>query len=190
LIQRAGIGAVRFRALLDFFGNAQTAWHAPTDALANAGLSERVIQNLVQVRSQVSLEKIWQHIQTLGIQVLTWEDNGYPRHLHEIDQPPPVIYSRGSFTPEDEWAVAVVGTRRMTVYGRQVEEIASVLARNGVTVVSGWRAAGCSRHQAALNAGGARSARQRRHCIYPPEKLADQIIHQGAGSAIRTRYTT
>ena len=181
-----GIGAVRFRALLDYFGDAAIAWNAPIEALTNVGLSERVIQNLVQVRSQVSLEKIWHNIQAQGIQVLIWEDEQYPRHLLEIDQPPPVLYLRGALQSEDEWTVAVVGTRRMTVYGRQVaEDIATVLASSGVTVVSGLaRGVDAVAHQAALNAGGRTIAVLGSGVdrIYPPEnrRLAEQIMQRGA----------
>jgi DNA processing protein len=115
-----GIGAVRFRTLLDFFGSAEMAWQAPADALREAGLSQKLVENLVKVRSQVLLEKVWERMQAQGIQVLTWDDEAYPRRLKEIDQPPPVLYLRGRLIPEDEWAVAIVGTRRITAYGRQV----------------------------------------------------------------------
>jgi len=57
---------------------------------------------------------------------------------------------------EDDWAVAVVGTRRVTPYGRQVaDELGRFLAQNGVTVVSGLaRGVDAIAHQAALQAGG------------------------------------
>jgi DNA processing protein len=106
--------------------------------------------------------------------------------LKEIDQPPPVLYCLGEYLPEDEWAVAIVGTRRISPYGRQVtEEIASHLARNGVTVVSGLaRGVDGVAHQAALNAGGRTLAVLGSGVdrVYPPEhrRLADQIIARGA----------
>ncbi len=181
-----GIGAVRFRALLDFFGDPAIAWQAPTDALQNAGLSPKIIENLVKLRRQVSLEQIWERIQAQGIQVLTWDDAEYPRLLKEIDQPPPVLYLRGSLQSSDEWAVAVVGTRRITPYGRQVgEEVGRVLAQNGITVVSGL-AVGVDTvaHQSALKAGGRTLAVLGSGVdhIYPPSnrRLADEIITQGA----------
>ena len=88
--------------------------------------------------------------------------------------------------PEDEWAVAVVGTRKVTAYGRQVtEEVASALARNGVTIVSGLaRGVDSIAHQAALNAGGRTLAVLGNGVdrVYPPEnrKLATQIMEHGA----------
>src|ERR1035437_8443499 len=93
---------------------------------------------------------------TQFIQVLTWDDELYPRRLKEIDQPPPVLYMRGELIPEDFWSVAVVGTRRISSYGRQVaDELAMFLANHGVTVVSGLaRGVDAIAHQAALKGGG------------------------------------
>jgi DNA processing protein len=104
----------------------------------------------------------------------------------EIDQPPPVLYLRGQLLPEDSWAVAIVGTRRVTSYGRGIaEEIASFLVSNGITVVSGLaRGVDACAHQAALQAGGRTLAVLGSGVdrIYPPEhrRLADRIIEQGA----------
>lgn len=181
-----GIGAVRFKALLDFFGDPAVAWHAPADALSAAGLSPKIIENLNQVREGINLEKVWERMQTQGITCLTWEDENYPRHLKDIDQPPPVIYVRGELVPEDDWAVAVVGTRKNSSYGRQVtEEIASFLAQNGVTVISGLaRGIDAIAHQAALKAGGRSIAVLGSGVdhIYPPENrsLAEEMITHGA----------
>ena len=65
-----GIGSVRFQALLDYFGDPQLAWHAPASALQAAGLSSKVVENLVTLRSSVSLERVWEGIQAQGIHVL------------------------------------------------------------------------------------------------------------------------
>jgi DNA processing protein len=181
-----GIGSVRFKMLLEAFGNAEAAWNASPEALLNAGLSHKIVESFQRVRKGVSLEQVSERLSTLNVQVLTWEDEEYPRHLKEIDQPPPVIYLRGSLAPEDEWAVAIVGTRRVTAYGRQVaEDVATTLAHNGVTIVSGLaRGVDSIAHQAALNAGGRTLAVLGNGVdrVYPPEnrKLADQIMEQGA----------
>ena len=181
-----GIGAVRFRNLLDAFGDAETAWHASPEALRGTGLSAKVVENLCQLRAQVDLEQIWARIQAQAIQVLTWEDAEYPRRLKEIEQPPPVLYLRGELKLEDEWAVAIVGTRRITAYGRQVaEEVSGTLARNGITVVSGLaRGVDAVAHQAAVHAGGRTLAVLGSGVdrIYPPEnvRLAEQIASHGA----------
>jgi DNA processing protein len=181
-----GIGAVRFRGLLESFGDAQTAWQASAEDLRQAGLSQKIVENLLQLRSQVSLDKVWERLQQNQVVVLTWKDDQYPRRLKDIDQPPPVLYLRGSIDDKDEWAVAVVGTRHVTAYGRQVtDEVSGTLARSGVTVVSGMaRGVDTLAHQAALNAGGRTLAVL--GCgvdvVYPPEnrRLAAQIIEHGA----------
>jgi DNA processing protein len=180
-----GIGSVRIRNLLDHFGNLAMAWDAPSDALQASGLSAKLAENIIQLRRQVDLAAIWDRIEKQQITVLTWEDVGYPARLKEIEQPPPILYLRGHLAQEDSWAVAVVGTRRVTSYGRQVaEELGAYLARNGVTVVSGLaRGVDAIAHSAALAAGGRTLAVL--GCgvdrIYPPEHrhLAEQVIAHG-----------
>jgi DNA processing protein len=181
-----GIGAVRLKGLLEFFGSLELAWQAPADALVNAGLPPKIVETLLTVRRQVDLPRIWDRLQTQGIQVMTWEDDLYPRRLKEIDQPPPVLYVRGEILDEDSWSVAIVGTRKITVYGRQVtEELAGFLARRGITVVSGLaRGVDGVAHEACLKAGGRTIAVLGNGVdrVYPPEHqhLADRIRAQGA----------
>jgi DNA processing protein len=181
-----GIGSVRFKALLDSFGTPEAAWNASSDAWLQAGLSQKIVESFQCVRNGVSLDQIWNRIQSLGVEVLTWDDETYPRHLKEIDQPPPILYVRGSLIPEDEWAVAIVGTRRVTAYGRQVaEDVATALAHSGVTIISGMaRGVDSIAHQAAVNAGGRTLAILGNGVdqVYPPEnrRLADQIMEHGA----------
>ncbi len=70
--------------------------------------------------------------------------------------PPPVLYLRGGLATEDGLAIAVVGTRLVSSYGRQVTEaIVPELARSGVTVVSGLaRGVDSLAHRLALDSGG------------------------------------
>jgi len=181
-----GIGAVRFQRLLERFGSGESAWHAAPVDLAGAGLSRKMIERLVALRQKVDLPQLWDQIHAKDIKVLTWLDEAYPQRLKEIEQPPPVLYLRGDLSPEDTWSVAIVGTRRVTPYGRQVtEEIASFLAANGVTVVSGLaRGVDAIAHSAALKAGGRTLAVLGSGVdkIYPPENrgMADQIREHGA----------
>lgn len=181
-----GIGAVRFRRLLDAFGSARAAWEAPEESLLESGLPESVCRNLAGLRSRLDVAASWEQIRARGIEVLTWEDAAYPERLGALEQPPPVLYLRGAILPEDAWAVAVVGTRRVTRYGRQVaEEIGAALARQGITVVSGLaRGVDGIAHRAALQAGGRTIAVLGSGVdhIYPPEhrRLAEEIITAGA----------
>jgi DNA processing protein len=181
-----GIGAARLRRLIDYFGGIEAAWGASRASLLAAGLSEKLVEHFLLVRAGVSLDQLWDRIQVSGIEVLTWEDEDYPKRLLEIDQPPPVLYVRGSLLPEDDWSVAVVGTRRITGYGRQVaEEITAFLAHNGVTVVSGLaRGVDSVAHKSAIDAGGRTIAvlGSGVDLVYPPEhrRLAEAVIQHGA----------
>ena len=181
-----GIGAVRMQALIQHFGNLEVAWGAAPIELARAGLGGKVIERIIQARQNVDLEKLWAKIEAQGIKILTWEDETYPQRLKEIDQPPPVLYFRGDYLPDDLFAVAIVGTRRVTPYGRQItEELTGYLAANGITVVSGLaRGVDAIAHQTALKAGGRTigvlgSGVDK---IYPPEHrgLAEKMTAQGA----------
>jgi DNA processing protein len=181
-----GIGAVRMQALIQHFGDLELAWRATPIELARAGLGGKVIERIVQARQNVDLDKLWTKIESQGIKILTWEDETYPQRLKEIDQPPPVLYIRGDYLPEDLFAVAVVGTRRVTAYGRQItEELAAYLASNGITVISGLaRGVDAIAHQTALKAGGRTigvlgSGVDK---IYPPEHrgLAEKMMGSGA----------
>ena len=120
------------------------------------------------------------------MQVLTWQDDAYPPQLRHIHSPPPLLYVKGELWPEDEWAVAMVGTRRSTVYGKEAARtLAANLARNGVTIVSGLaRGIDAQAHRAALEAGGRTIAvlGSGIDIIYPPEhkKLTQAVIENGA----------
>ena len=98
----------------------------------------------------------------------------------------PSYYIRGEVTEADEWAVAVVGTRRPTPYGRQAaEELTLGLAQSGITVISGLaRGVDAIAHRAALEAGGRTIAVLAcgLDLVYPPEhsRLALEITQRGA----------
>lgn len=182
----SGIGPVRFKRLLEHFQDAGSAWQASQSELQAAGLDSRSIEALLATRRSLSLDSEVARLAQEGATVLTWEDEGYPSRLRQIHSSPPLLYVRGEIRPQDEWAVAVVGTRAATRYGRQmVEEIAGDLARSGITVVSGLaRGIDSLAHRAALRAGGRTIAvlGSGIDIIYPHEHrdLADKIIERGA----------
>ena len=182
----AGIGPVRVQALLDTFSDLSVAWQASPAQLRDAGLDRRSLDNLLKARAALSLDRELEKVQRAGVQLLTWDDEGYPSHLRNIYDPPPLLYVRGELRPEDDWAVAVVGTRRATVYGKEAtRQLAGGLSRSGITIVSGLaRGIDAQAHRAALDAGGRTIAVL--GCgvdvIYPPEhrNLAAEIIQHGA----------
>ncbi|HWP29925.1 MAG TPA: DNA-processing protein DprA [Chloroflexota bacterium] len=186
LTRVVGIGPARFQRLIAQFGSAERAWKADGIALLRAGLDERSAQALLALRRRVDPAGEERRLAALGASALTLEDEHYPASLRTIADPPPVLFVRGTLQPTDEWAVAIVGTRRATPYGRQVAEyLATALARAGITVVSGLaRGIDACAHRAALAAGG-RTIAVLAHgldTVYPPEHapLAREIVASGA----------
>ena len=182
----SGIGPVRVRSLVQTFGGIEAAWKAPAEELRRVGLGEKLVQRLVEARSALDLANELGRVQQLGLQVLPMDDPQYPAPLKEIESPPLVLYLSGQLVPQDEWAAAIVGTRRATPYGKAVTaELAGGLAASGVTVVSGLaRGIDGIAHQAALEAGGRTLAvlGSGLDHIYPPEhrNLAHSIASNGA----------
>ena len=181
-----GIGPARLTALLETCGSIAAAWKAPIQSLQAAGLDRRSIENLLAARQHLDPQAELEKVISRGYRVFGWDDDGYPANLRQIPQAPPLLYMRGQLEQQDELAVAVVGTRRVSPYGREVAgELGASLARHGVTVVSGL-ALGVDTiaHQSALDAGGRTVAVLGSSVdhIYPARnrRLAMQIIEQGA----------
>jgi DNA processing protein len=179
------IGPARFARLREQFGAIQAAWRAPQSELS-AALDQRAVESLLRTRA--SLDPIAEHerVSRLGISVVTVADREYPRLLAQIPAPPPVLYVKGALLPEDDAALAIVGTRRSTSYGREVAaRFAADFAEAGLTVVSGLaRGVDAAAHEASLRAGGRTIAvlGSGVDIVYPPEhkNLAAQIVEHGA----------
>ncbi len=151
----SGVGPVRTDQLLDHFGALADAWAASPGELGRL-LDKRTLGRMVLVRREGQLDRVIERMDQTGIRAVIRTDPDYPERLVEIPAPPPVLYVRGEIVPADRHAVAIVGTRRMTAYGRDMTaRIAAGLAEAGVTVVSGL-AMGVDgvAHRAALEAGG------------------------------------
>jgi DNA processing protein len=180
------VGRVRFSQLEDHFGSLAAAWYAPVGELRSAGLDPSAARACLAARQHVEPDAELELLQRHGVEAITWHDTAYPRQLLEVFDRPPVLFVRGKLTAADQWSVAVVGTRRVSVYGRQAaEEISRGLAASRVTVVSGLaRGVDAIAHRAAIEAGGRTIAVLAcgLDMVYPPEhkRLAEQIIEQGA----------
>jgi len=123
-----------------------------------------------------------------NIKKITLSDSNYPRLLKEISDPPQVLYLKGEIKKEDETAIAIVGTRNYTSYGKRIaEEITSDLVERGITIISGL-AKGIDTfvHKTALEKGGRTIAVLGSgidlKSLYPASNrgLAEKIINNGA----------
>lgn len=184
-----GVGAAKLQALRDYFGALEDAWRADVGQFKALGLDQRTIESIVSTRAALDLERVMQTLAQRGVQVLTLDAPAYPAQLREVPNAPPVLYVQGELGEVDRWAVAVVGTRQLTAYGRQMaREITRGLVQNGITVVSGLaRGIDSIAHATAVEAGGRTLAvlGSGLDCIYPTEnrQLAAQIT-DGHGALI------
>jgi DNA processing protein len=180
-----GIGRVRLAQLENYFGSLKSAWKAPSGELRKSGIDSVGIRAIGKYRPDISPDDVMEKLERYGVKVVTCQEPEYPSRLKEIYDYPPVIYLRGNLLPEDEWCLAVVGTRRATVYGKQVTgEIVSDLVRSKITIVSGLaRGIDTIAHRAALDAGGRTLAvfACGLDIVYPGEneRLARDIMEQG-----------
>ncbi|MDD5421851.1 MAG: DNA-processing protein DprA [Candidatus Omnitrophota bacterium] len=127
----------------------------------------------------------------MAIRKITIDDKLYPKNLWNIHKPPKALYVNGSFAEQDEIAVALVGSRRASIYGLEMgEKLGYELASRGVTVVSGMaKGIDSSAHRGALKAKGRTIAvlGSGHGHIYPPEN--EKLYHQIAGTgAVVTEF--
>jgi DNA processing protein len=181
-----GVGPIRVRALLDRFQEPQAILVATkADLMQVEGVGEEVASNIRGWTEKVDLDGELQRIEKAGVQVVTRDDAEYPKNLREIYDPPIILYVRGTLSERDALAIAIVGSRRTTLYGQDMaRKLAYQLGRVGVTVVSGLaRGIDTAAHTGTLQAKGRTVAVI--GCgidsVYPSEneKLAKEIVEKG-----------
>jgi len=179
-----GVGKGRLNILLKHFKKAGKIWNAESKILREI-LGENIFQKFENFRQKVDPRKKVAEIESKGIQIVTVFEKGYPKRLKQIFDPPMVLYFKG-LLEADEQALAVVGTRKITSYGREVTKLlVSQLADSPLTIVSGLaRGVDSLAHQTALDVGLKTIAvlGSGVDIIYPPEnkKLAAEIEKKGA----------
>jgi len=151
-----GLGPVHFHQLLKYAGSVEAAWNATSFDLENLNFPQGLIEKFLEKQKNLDLKTTMWHLNKLGVRVLTISSSDYPPLLKKIYDPPFVLYMRGTIIKEDELAIAVVGSRKITAYGREVtENLVQNLVAHGLTIVSGLAfGVDLASHQAALDAGG------------------------------------
>src|ERR1041384_1561060 len=146
LSQFPDIGSRRLRALVDHFNDTAAVLAASARALAAVdGIGAKLASSIAYFRRQRGMEDAWTYadrqlsrLNAVDGTITSYWDGRYPELLKRIYDPPPFLFTRGAHSPQDRYAVAVVGTRRPTEYGITVAcEFSAELARRGITVVSG-----------------------------------------------------
>jgi DNA processing protein len=183
-----GIGAIRLKRLREFYGSAKAVWkYAETNELLNIqGITSAIAQAIIESRREFSIEEEIQRLTKMGVNFCVIGDPDYPTPLLSLYDPPPILYMKGKWLPQDEKALAVVGSRKTTNYGQLVtRKLITELVHYGVTIISGLaRGIDSHAHEAALQANGRTIAVLAGGCarIYPREnhRLAQRISENGA----------
>lgn len=184
-----GLGPIRLKKVLDFFGDPKIAWSASKSEFLKIGIPQKTWELLHETRNKLDPFAYMDSVKRAGISWITLFDNNYPESLKEIYDPPVVLYFKGHIKPEDHNAIAIVGTRKITGYGKAVtEKFSKELAQTGFTIVSGLaRGVDTEAHKSALEANGRTLSilGSGLNNIYPPENqvLVDQII-RGNGAVV------
>ena len=184
-----GLGPVRLRALLDYFQDPKLAWEVGIADLQEIGIPRNAVDALIETRKTLVPQKYLESIEKSKIKWITIFDEAYPKLLKQIYDPPVVLYYMGEIESWNAKAIAVVGTRKITGYGRSVtEQFVTDLVGSGLVIVSGLaKGVDTMAHKAAIKAGGQTWVilGGGLNNIYPAENigLAKQII-EGFGVVI------
>lgn len=182
-----GIGPVLFRQLVKHFGSPARVMSASVRELCSLPNIDEKRARAILAAADSPLPEGWSSLlEEPGVTILTYWDRQYPKRLRNTYDYPPLLYVRGQLKEADELAVAVVGSRRASSYGRRMaQKIAFDLAQRSVTVVSGLaRGIDSTAHRGALAGRGRTIAvlGSGIDVVYPPEHrtLAEQIAQNGA----------
>src|SRR3989344_709078 len=117
-----GVGTATFNYLLKYFKRLQKFWEASASEIQKLKLDSKARESIIKFRIEVSPRLYLDTVYERGIKVVSVVDRDYPANLRSISDTPPVLYFRGNLLPSDDLAIAVVGARFATSYGRQVTE--------------------------------------------------------------------
>ena len=183
-IQR--IGSKKIKLLLNYFDSIESAWKAPMNELRAAGMDEGTLSEFLLRRSQINPEHELEKLEKEELKAVTIEDDDYPALLKETFTPPSILYYRGDLNNLHEQAIAVVGSRKITTYGKTVvEKIIPQLVNQDIIIVSGL-ALGIDAlaHATTINAGkqtvAVLGSGLDRQSIYPASNryLVDKILEK------------
>lgn len=182
-----GLGPRLTTALLERFGSANAVLQARPEQLAEVPhIGAKLARDFHEAMRRADLDSELAALDRYEVHLLALGATGYPGSLANIPDPPHLLYVRGKLDARDAHAVAIVGSRHGSSYGRRAaENLATGLARAGFTVVSGLaRGVDGAAHRGALKAGGRTLAVLAGGLsrIYPPEhaELADEVRASGA----------
>ncbi len=179
----SGIGPRLWQRLHDAFGDASCIINATNKQLQRVeGIGPKLADQITHGIAKADTQREWALMDEHRVRMISLDDAAYPTLLKHIHDPPPLLFVRGELQRTDSVALAVVGSRRCTAYGRdQADRLAAACAQSGMAIISGGaRGIDTAAHRAALRAKGRTMAVLGcglSHC-YPPEnkELFDTIV--------------
>jgi DNA processing protein len=149
-------GPARTNLLINYFGSSKAAWNADRGKLREIGLSKKTVEKFNVFRKNFDLKEYFNRLKKLKIEYVIHSDDNYPENLRGLEGAPLVLYVLGRLKASDTQAVAMVGTRKMTSYGREVAtKFAHELSAMGIVIISGLAfGVDAAAHIATIEAGG------------------------------------
>lgn len=186
-------GPLRIKLLKKHYSTYGKIWRLDKKELMDIGVKSDLASKFDQYRNKFNTKGYFENLKRLGINYVTIDDLQYPQNLRGLDNAPLVLYVKGKLSRNDTNAISVIGSRKMTSYGREVAyKISYELSQVGVTIISGL-ALGIDAvaHKGAIEAGGRTVAvlASGLDMISPATNrwIADKII-KGSYGAIVSEY--
>lgn len=152
-----GLGPGRIRSLVAEMGSGYAVLNSPLKSLQSVeGVGRMTAEAIVTYNEKSKVDRQFALAESVGAELVTLHDSRYPSILSKIYDPPPFLWMRGNILPEDVHAIAIVGTRKATDYGRRAtEHLTKELVEHGYTIVSGLAyGIDITAHRTALDVGG------------------------------------
>jgi len=143
-------GPIAFGQILKRFKSAKAAWQASRSEWQNLGFSQKKLNRFFEFRKTIDLKKdiTLDHSFLLRlpdfstqykIKIITWQNKAYPKKLRNIYAPPPLLYCFGNIALLKNPAIAIVGSRKITDYGRKVTEklTGDIVRQFNLVIISG-----------------------------------------------------
>lgn len=184
-----GLGPIRLKAILEYFKDPKLAWEGNLQEFQEIGIPQKIANLLGETRKKIDPETYAEAIKKNGIKWVSVFDGDYPNLLKQIYDPPTILYYQGEFPSQEVGSVGVVGTRKMTGYGKvATEQFTQGLINAGLTIVSGLaRGIDSQAHLTAVEGKGKTIAvlGGGLNRIFPPENrgLANKIA-SGFGAVV------
>ncbi|MBN1778780.1 MAG: DNA-processing protein DprA [Candidatus Buchananbacteria bacterium] len=136
--QITAIGPMRWQIIEKYFGSIKNAWQADMADWQKSPLDYKTIEKFFAVKNKIDPDYEMEKLQKHNLEVITAQDQNYPKILKEIYAAPPLLYYRGDIKNFEYLCLAIVGSRKNSDYGKQVtEQLSRQISEVGLTVVSG-----------------------------------------------------